>query len=326
MVLQVYIQDEPELGTLARQIANYTSVPQSEFTKNYLESLTEHLSHITQPGGLFTDTAVSGGPWRGQQRRVRATLYRRRGHRARLDSLLEATVELNEVATKWTSALAAAGISVHRHTGAGFYQWLLPWFNPCPQGQSALGGQSTELAPYPGDEDLPFGADFAESLTLSMPRSDAETGTWWFDEIPHTVVSVQGLRRAPEIGHLTAERPIGEHVYALFDRMPEGTIMVMTLTVVAQDKVRNHLSQICRAAVGDSAEAMMTREDAVAVERQMAQGDKLYPVSLAFYLRAPDLKSLRVQSNHLHALLLPNGLQPISRESDLLVLDSYIRN
>ncbi|CAN0486412.1 unnamed protein product, partial [Phaeothamnion confervicola] len=58
----------------------------------------------------------------------------------------------------------------------------------------------------------------------------------------------------------------------------------------------------------------------------MAQGDKLYPVSLAFYLRAPDLRSLRVQSNQLHALLLPNGLQPISRESDLLVLDSYIRN
>ena len=37
-------------------------------------------------------------------------------------------------------------------------------------------------------------------------------------------------------------------------------------------------------------------------------------------------KSLRHNLNRLNALLLPNGLQPITQEADLLALDSYIRN
>ena len=327
-VVQIYVQDEPDLRGLVRQFAAYATAEArgSVFTQHYQALLSAHLTKVTQSGGLFLDTAVTGGPWRGQQRRVRATLYRRLGGRERALSALEVEAELNDVANKWMSALGAAGVHIRRGTGADLYQWLLPWFNPNPTGCDDASVSLEDIAPYPGDEALPFGADFAESLTLSMPRSDAAQGLWWFDGLPHTVVSVQGLRRAPEIGHLTAERSIGEHVFALFDRMPEGVIMVLTLTVLPQDHLRNHLNQVRRAAVGDTAEAAMTREDATAVEREMAQGDKLYPVSLAFYLRAADLKTLRTTTNQLHALLLPNGLHPIAREADLLTLDSYLRN
>ncbi len=327
-VVQIYVQDEPDLTELARQVENYAepTTRDSAFTRHYQRVLADHLAQVSQAGGLFTDTAVTGGPWRGQQRRVRATLYRRVPTRDHRLSTLEVEAELNEVATKWTAALAAAGIRARRGTGADLYQWLLPWFNPSPAGNPQANRALPAFAPYPGDDALPFGADFAESLVLSRPESDAEQGTWSFDGMPHTVVSIQGLRRAPEIGHLTAERPLGEHVYALFDRMPEGTIGVMTLTVVPQDRIRNHLNQVRRAAVGDTAEAAMTREDAVMVERAMAQRNKLYPVSVAFYLRAVDRKALRAHTNQLHALLLPNGLQPIGRDADLLTLDSYIRN
>ena len=112
---------------------------------------------------------------------------------------------LNDVATQWTAALAtAAGVGARRATGEDFYRWLLPWFNP----RAALaGGDPEELlsaAPYPGDADLPFGYDFAETLTLSLPRSDDASATWWFDGLPHTVVTVQGLRRGP--GHRPHDR------------------------------------------------------------------------------------------------------------------------
>ena len=327
-VVQIYVQDEPTLRSLTQQLAAYATggARDTVFTQHYQALLARHLARITQTGGLFTDTAVTGGPWRGQQRRVRATLYRRLNARQRDRSPLEIETALNEVATKWISALGAAGIHVRRGTGRDLYEWLLPWFNPDPLGTRQPDQPPDALAPYPGDEALPFGADFAESLVLSMPRSDAQSGTWWFDDQPHTVVSVQGLRRAPEIGHLTAERPIGEHVFALFDRMPEGTVMSLTLTVTPQDRIRTHLNQVRHAAVGDTAEAAITREEAAAVEREMAQGDKLFPVSVAFYLRAADLKSLRTTMSQLQALLLPNGLQPIAREADLLTLDSYVRN
>ncbi|MCP3969817.1 MAG: conjugative transfer ATPase, partial [Rhodobacteraceae bacterium] len=278
------------------------------------------------PGGLFEDHAVTGTRWRGQVRRVRAVLYRRLKPRGNPPPAIEVEEALNDVATKWVAALASAGIRARRGTGRDLYEWLLKWFNPAPEITNGDPDRLVELASYPGDEALPFGYDLAERLTLAMPRSDNGSATWWFDDLPHTIVTVQGLRRAPEVGHMTAERQAGDHLFSLFDRFPEHTVMVMTMTVKPQDFTRSHIARVKRAAVGDSAEAELTREDAEVVEREMARGNKLYPLSMAFYVRGDDLKSLRANVNQLNALLLPNGLQPILREADLLALDSYIRN
>jgi conjugative transfer ATPase len=327
-IVQLYVQDEPSLSDLLRQVEAYLPAGASEsaYTRHYLELLMAHCARISRPGGLFEDSALTGTVWRGQVRRVRAVLYRRLNPRGRVPSALEVEAELNDVATKWTAALAAAGIQCRRGSGEDLYRWLLPWFNPRPNCAQGDVEQLLAAAPYPGDEDLPFGADLGEVLTLSCPKSDNASATWWFDGLPHTLVTVQGLRRAPDIGHMTAERPSGDHVFSLFDRLPEHAVMALTITVKPQDLVRNHIGLVKRAAVGDSAEAELTREDAGAVEREMATGNKLYPLQLAFYIRGEDLEALRTNVNQLNALLLPNGLQPIAREADLLGLDSYLRN
>lgn len=327
-ILQVYVQDEPSLQGFEKEIADYAQpgARESDYTRHFQQTLSEHLARITRPGGLFEDTAVTGTQWRGQVRRVRATLYRRLKPNGRVPSAVEIEESLNDVATKWVASLASAGIRAHRGTGQDLYEWVLKWFNPKPEVTGGDPDKLLEIVPYPGDEDLPFGHDLAERLTLTMPRSDNTTATWWFDDLPHTLVTIQGLRRAPEVGHMTAERQAGDHVFSLFDRFPEYTVMVLTLTAKPQDFTRNHIAQVKRAAVGDSAEAELTKEDAEAVEREMARGNKLYPLGIAFYVRGDDLKTLRANVNQLNALLLPNGLQPILHEADLLALDSYIRN
>ncbi|MGB5474789.1 MAG: conjugative transfer ATPase, partial [Gammaproteobacteria bacterium] len=327
-ILQVYVQDEPSLQGFRKEVENYAQpgVRDTRYTRHFLQTLSEHLAQITRPGGLFEDTAVTGTHWRGQVRRVRATLYRRLNPNGRTPTAVEVEEALNDVAIKWVASLAAAGIRARRATGQDLYEWLLKWFNPKPEIADGDPDQLLEIAPYPGNEALPFGHDLAERLTLTMPRSDNKSATWWFDDLPHTIVTIQGLRRSPEVGHMTAERQAGDHVFSLFDRFPEHTVMVLTLTVRPQDFTRSHIAQVKRAAVGDSAEAELTREDAEAVEREMAKGNKLYPFNMAFYVRGENLKSLRANVNQLNALLLPNGLQPILHEVDLLALDSYIRN
>ncbi|MEA1890198.1 MAG: conjugative transfer ATPase, partial [Pseudomonadota bacterium] len=327
-ILQVYVQDEPSLKGFQQEVSDYAQpgAKTTEYTKHFQKLFSQHLDQITRPGGLFEDKSVTGSPWRGQVRRVRAILYRRLKPKGKLPPAVVMEEELNDVATKWVASLASAGIHARRAKGKDLYEWLLKWFNPSPEITNDDPDKLLDLAPYPGDEELPFGYDLAERLTLTMPRSDNETATWWFDELPHTIVTVQGLRRAPEVGHMTAERQAGDHVFALFDRLPEHTVMVMTLTVKPQDFTRSHIAQVKRASVGDSAEAAMTREDAEVVEREMARGNKLYPLSMAFYVRGEDSRSLRTNINQLNALLLPNGLQPILQEADLLSLDSYIRN
>jgi conjugative transfer ATPase len=327
-ILQVYVQDAPSLDAFQREVADYVhpDAKDSAFSHHFQQTFAAHLARISRPGGLFTDEAVTGTRWRGQIRRVRAVLYRRIRVRGRVPPAVEVEADLNDVAIKWVAALASAGIKAKRGTGEDLYSWLLPWFNPKPAVTDDDAEQLLDVALYPGDKDLPFGHDLAERLTLSMPESENDTATWWFDGLPHTAVTIQGLRRAPDIGHMTAERLSGDHVFALFDRLPEHSVMALTLTVRPQDLTRNHIAQVKRSAVGDSAEAALTREDADAVEREMARGDRLYPLAVAFYLRGENLKDLRGRVNQLNALLLPNGLQPITQEADLLALDAYIRN
>ena len=327
-VLQLYVQDEPSLTDFEQICRNYArpEAIDTDFTRQYYTGLSDHLKAIAQPGGLYEDTRVTGARWQGHCRRVRAVLYRRLNPQRKAPSANAVEEALNDVAIKWVASLASAGVKASRGTGKDFYQWMLRWFNPDPAVLAGKRDRLFELAPYPGDEHLPYGYDFAEQLTLSLPQSDQATATWLFDQRPHTVVTVQSLRRAPEIGHFTAERQAGDQLFALFDRLPEHSIMALTITLKPQDITRNQVAQIKQAAVGDSAEALITREDAQRVEREMALGNKLYPLSMAFYLRGDDQKTLRMNVNRLNALLLPNGLQPITQEADLLALDSYIRN
>lgn len=327
-ILQVYVQDEPSLTGFKDVLQAYPQLGarNSRFTQHYQSVMSAHLSDISRKGGLFQDTTVTGSRWQGQIRRVRVVLYRRLKINGKQPAAIEVEESLNDVAIKWVASLASAGIKATRANGKAFYEWMLRWFNPNPDMTQGDTTKLLELAPYPGDDHLPFGYDFAEQLILSLPCSNHATSSWLFDKLPHTLVTIQALRRAPDIGHFTAERQVGDQVFSLFDRVPEHTIMAFTLTIKPQDTTRNHIAQIKRASVGDSAEATITREDAEQVEREMAHGNKLYPLSIAFYVRGDNQKALRTHINRLNALLLPNGLQPITQEADLLTLDSYIRN
>ncbi|MGH8527596.1 MAG: TraC family protein, partial [Gammaproteobacteria bacterium] len=177
------------------------------------------------------------------------------------------------------------------------------WFNPRP----AMGGDAYQLLehmPYSGDEDLPFGVDLADSLVLSPPRSDPKAGVWWFDGIPHTCVTIQGLRRSPHPGHYTAERALGEQAFALFDQMPEGTCLTLVIVFKPQYQILNHIVHVMRTAIGEGAESLLTRETGDAAQRALAEGDKIYPLVQAVYLKAPDLANLHRRIHRLNTLLV----------------------
>lgn len=328
-VLQLFVQDQHDLSSLDHRLRKYgtTVSDNSEYRRFFQDDFSRHIQRITAPGGMYEDKAVTGARWRGQIRSVRAILYQRwRPQDLKKAKLEDAEQSLQDTVSRFSAALAVTGVTFRRGTHRDFYRWLFSWFNPQPDtGLDTLG--TYENLGITGDpKELPFGHDFAESLVLSVPNSAARTGVWWFDGLPHTFVSMQTLRQIPPIGGFTAERTSGSNTFALFDQFPEHTIMSMTITVKSQTSIRNHVGRIRRAAVGDTADAQLTREDADAVERQIARGNKLYPMSLGFYVRGNDLAELNRNVTSIHALLLSNGIQSIARESDLFPLDSYIRN
>ncbi len=329
-VLQIYLQDEPDLSSTLEQVKDYVHprAQKSELTEAYLAELAEHLNVISKPGGLFEDKLVTGNAWRGQKRIVRATLYRRRKPTKAIYDYhnISPEDELNDAVSKLTTSLLSAGIKARRCGGKELYEWMFRWFNPHPLSTDGDINALLKLAPYPGDEDMPFGYAFAESLMLGMPYSDEEKGIWWFDQRPHKTVTVQSLRRLPDIGLFGAERKVGEHIYALFDRMPEDTILSMTITIKAQDEMRNHLGLVQRGSVGDYPEAKLAASDAEKAIMEIAKGNKLFPVQLAFFVRGNNEPDLHRKINELSSLLLSNSIQPIMEKDDLITLDSYIRN
>lgn len=328
-VLQCYVSDEDSLSALAKTLDQYASENQSQsnaehqrLAKNFVGRMQRHFKHITHKDGLFEDTTVTGGDWRGKVRRVRVFLYRRRDTKDHYN--IDPVTEINQVAERFVTQMIATGIGIRRCDDQDLYAWLLRWFNPTADITGGDLDALTELTKLPKLEDRPFGHDLSQLLFLSQPESDQEHGAWWFDEMPHRAIAVDALRRKPFPGHFTGERRIGDNLYALFDKLPEGCVLAITITVMPQDNVENHIVQILNAAKGETAEAMAAEQDAKAALKWMSHGDYLLPTTMTLFTRGNDLGELQKRTNEVNALLLANGLHPIREKDELLPLDTYI--
>tara|TARA_R110002124_G_scaffold5786_11_gene36342 strand:- start:23546 stop:26272 length:2727 start_codon:yes stop_codon:yes gene_type:complete len=328
-VLQCYVSDEDSLSVLSKNLDKYASESQSQsnpehqrLTNNFVGRMQRHFKHVTHKGGLFEDTTVTGGDWRGKVRRVRVFLYRRRDTKDHYN--IDPVTEINQVAERFVTQMVATGIGIRRCDDQDLYAWLLRWFNPTADITGGDLDTLTELTELPKPEDRPFGHDLSQLLFLSQPESDQEHGVWWFDDMPHRAIAVDALRRKPFPGHFTGERRIGDNLYALFDKLPEGCVLAITITVMPQDSVENHIVQILNAAKGETAEAMAAEQDAKEALKWMSHGDYLLPTTMTLFTRGSDLGELQKRTNEVNALLLANGLHPIREKDELLPLDTYI--
>jgi conjugative transfer ATPase len=325
-VVQFYCYDEPDLSEYVERVRRYVrdDVREQRYAQAFLDTLSTHLREVCRPQGLFADQAITGGAWRGRERHVSLVLYRRWPLRYRHPTGLTPVRELEDTCSRLEGALKAAGIGAQRLTGHDFNRWLVPWFNPAPAVAAESSATLRDRSPLAPDAELPYGPDFAESLFFSRPRSDLSTQTWWFDGRPHRCISVERLRSAPPIGLLTAERTIGDRAYALFDRLPEGTVMALTLIVIPQDRLENHLDLVRSRSVGEGLEARAARHDVEAAKDYLLADQKLYRMHLAFYVGARDLTELRARSNEVASVLLTHDLEPIADTDDPIGLDHYL--
>jgi conjugative transfer ATPase len=334
-VAQLYAQDETDWDRYRQTLRAYVQ-PRAQgtaFSEFYLRFFEHHLQAIAKPGGLFDDTTVSRLPWRGQTRRVRMVVYRRAaGTPARRRPAPEQA--LNTVCDRLIGGLANAGVETRRLAAADIHAWLLRWFHPHPTllGHTAADRERLyRLAAYPqegeeGDIELASGTDFAQRLFFAQPRSDVENGVWWFDGLPHRVIVMDRLRLPPSTGHLTGEtRKGGDAFNALFDQMPEDTVMCLTLVATPQDVLEAHLNHLSRKAVGDTLASEQTRHDVQQARSIIGSAHKLYRGALAFYLRGRDLAQLDVRGLQLANVMLNAGLQPVREEDEVAPLNSYLR-
>ena len=335
-VVQLYAQDEADWDSYRRSLANYLQprAQGSAFSDFYLRFFAHHLRAIAKPGGFFEDTTVTRLPWRGQVRRVRMVVYRRTPATPTLRRGQSAEQALTTICDRLAGGLANAGVKVRRLGAADIHAWLLRWFNPNP---TLLGATAEDrerfyaLTRYPeereeGEIELASDTDFAQRLFFGQPRSDVPNGLWFFDGMPHRVIVMDRLRTPPVTGHLTGEtRKGGDAMNALFDQMPEDTVMCLTLVATPQDVLEAHLNHLARKAVGETLASEQTRQDVQQARGLIGSAHKLYRGALAFYLRGRDLTQLDARGLQLVNVMLNAGLQPVREEDEVAPLNSYLR-
>lgn len=325
-VVQFYCQDDEVsmeyLDVLRRYIR--PNAQGSQFSEHWLNIMAKHLKDVSKEEGLFEDKEVTGTMWRGKQRRTRMVIYRYVENNYDLELAVE---DLEATCENATNALLSAGISAKPLDGQEVHQWLLRWFNPRPDlfdNKEEFYRTCAYTQKHTDDpKDLYLANDFSETLLVKSPRT--EEHYWFFDDIPHEVVVVDSLRRAPEVGHLTGEIKRGDNINALFDLLPENTVMAMTVVVYPQDLLENHLQTISDNALGDNTESKYTKLDCNEVKRYIKDKHKLYLSSLAFYLRADDKTELKRRSRKLRSLLQSSGLVPVREGNEIAPLSTYLR-
>ena len=328
-VLQCFVSDEDSLSALSRSLNTYTEshcrqTPEHRLlASNFVARMQRHFKRMTQSAGLFEDNTVTGGSWRGKVRRVRVFLYRRR--ELNDNEHIDPVTEINQVAERFVTQMAATGIGIRRCDDHDLYAWLLRWFNPRAEVTEGDLDRLTELMSLPEKQERAFSHDLSDLLFLSQPSSDGGHGVWYFDDLPHRAITVDALRRKPLPGHFTGERQVGDNLYALFDKLPEGSILSLCVTLQPQDLVENHVVQVLNSAKGETAEAMAAEQDAKEALKWMSHGDYLLPTVITLFTRGNSLADLQKRTNEVNALLLANGLHPIREKDELLPLDTYIR-
>lgn len=336
-IVQCFLHDDRNIDGMNQVLSDYIlnqhkqnrgrgqEILNSEYTQSVLQGFKEHFEQISRPQGLFTDTLVTGQPWRGQQRRVYCCIYR-----SFLDvgkpGQASVTQQMDAVANTLMATLTEAGVGVRRCNGRDFYEWMLPFFNR----QVPWAPTNAELlktAPYPGDE-APVGLcdwDLATSLSLSQPRSDLENGTWNFDDVPVRFMTLQSLRSNPSIGHFSAELKSGKEAFARFDRLPPGSMLSVTVVIEAQHTVERHVERIRDSSRAQTAAAMEAHSECERVIKHMISGDKLFPMFMGIYLTGKNQSELDSAISDMNALLTPTGMRFIEPQYDLVPLDAFVR-
>ena len=112
--------------------------------------------------------------------------------------------QLNQVCDRLASALAGRALPYSGRTGRRSTRGCCAGSIPSRTGRTkrrCTAPPAMRTLP----RELPLVNDFSEMLLFSPPRADAENGVWWFDGLPHCAVTIDRIRRAPAVGHLTGE-------------------------------------------------------------------------------------------------------------------------
>jgi conjugative transfer ATPase len=316
----------------ARRVHAARDAQLDPYTHWFMNNLWEpHIKTMMAGKGLFTDS-LSDMPWAGKRRRAYLVFYRRQSGAVRRRNW-SANTELDNQCKKVEQMIRGAGIKCQRLGGEAIHNWLFRWFNPRPK---STGGDTEALLkqfPYIPEEHRTAEYDLATDVMTSDVRTCSKTKHWYFDGMPHTVLSIEKLEAVPAVGQTSAERYRSKEERAsasakttcMLDQLPDGTVLVITYVAKQQQMIRKHLERLEKNSRGDTPEAGAAREEVRHARLQIARGNKLYPYSMGLCVRGDDDDHIDDVIRRANTVLTGNSFKIIDPDYDLFRQDRYMR-
>ena len=289
-----------------------------------------HIEDMSAPEGLFLDDASGNElPWGGNYRKVYMVVYRRLSRGIRLRKGATPESELDATVKKFLLNLNSAGIRAERLKGEAIRSWLLRWFHPAPRETGGDPEAYLRKNPYQevdAEDALPFDYSLADDVISGDARSDKNDRCWYFDGLPHTILTVERLTQAPEIGVLSAEREQGDNTLCVLDQLPPHSVIAITAVIQPRSATKKHLDLLEKRSRSQTPEAAATRRSVEHAREQLVEGNEIYPYTLAVALRAEDPVVLEQQMEEVTSWLGNSNMNVINPDDDLYRLDSYLRH
>ncbi|WP_317919304.1 conjugative transfer ATPase [Vibrio sp. MACH09] len=321
-VIQLYARDIDNFGNITEALWEKARV-QDDFTRAVLEEDQRHFELIGREQGIFD---VDSRAWRARERQVRLAIYRWLPENSSEKDIKKNFSTLKSLRRRLLSptAFIDQGIGIKPCSAEKVFSWLSPFFNP-----SGLKGETFRYRRPRTAVDQ----DFSERLLRSGVRSDVENGLWWFEG------SQPIANRVMELDTWDSEEIIAGAVFGevalegdkrpqsvVFDDLPPGTMMAMTLVPQSKTQARERLKHISKSAVGEETELELIRQNCEEFDTHLEKSP-LWRGQLAFYLQAESIDAIEEQTDSLRATFNAANLSLrfIKNNDQESPLDSFLR-
>ena len=323
-IVQLFARDIDRFSDVHERLTEQARV-NDMFTQAVLEEDKRHFDLIGREQGIF---AVNSRAWRARERQVRLAIYRWMPEGSQEADLAKNRAQLKSLRRRLLSpsALIDQGIGIRPCSGEAVFEWLSPFFNP-----SGIRGETLRYREPRSFIDQ----DFSERLLRSGVRSDVENGLWWFDgdkPIANRVMELDtwdndAFLAGAVFGEVTSDEGDAPRPQSVvFDDLPSGTMMAMTLLPQTKTKARERIKHIQKAAVGEEVELEHLRQRCEDFDTHLER-HPLWRGQLAFYLQASSVEEMDARTDSLRAIF--NGtnlsLRFIKNSDQESPLDSFLR-
>jgi len=320
-VVQTFTNEEslgPKIGELEEYARQYG--PDGAYRTEYFNAWREHLKNVSNPDGYFRDE-LKGTRWSANTSRTRYVVYRDMKAFSK-DNFVSPGAEILTVTKEMMTQLSEAGCECKVYNPKDVYEWIVPWLNPTPEGETS-GSEMVEKFPLEYAEGDYY--DLSHHLWKEHPFFDVENKILKTNKAFHSVVSADKFIRSPKPGAFSRNLSNkGDHATAI-QRLPQGSVISTTTVIKSGDEVEAHLDLIIKDSRGEGDRELESRDDVQKAKVALDKDQKIYPSTLNIYIQGKSEDALFQARSKAMGVLRTIGLDPISLSADLCSLDTFVR-